>query len=127
MLTFRYNRGLSPPAPYLDLEIAPFGRRRKPIRRRAKLDSGASMTVIPYSLLNQWQIPFVETVEVRAYNGQVSRRPVYVVNIVIGSRHFQEVRVTVAPRRDILLGRDVMNRLRILLDGPDLVTEIHGA
>ncbi len=54
MLRFRYNKSERPSAPYIVLEIAPTGRRRKPIRRRAKLDSGASLTVIPEGLIRQW-------------------------------------------------------------------------
>jgi hypothetical protein len=105
MLTFRYNRGESPPAPYIPLEITPSGRRRKSIRRRAKLDTGASLTVIPESLPRRWRVPFVGTATLRAYNGQKSMRPVYVVDIIIDSKRFQDVLVTVAPRRNILHGK----------------------
>ncbi|MBI1927689.1 retroviral-like aspartic protease family protein [Candidatus Poribacteria bacterium] len=125
MLTFRYNKGKSPPAPYITLEITPSGRRRKPIRRRAKLDPGASLTVIPESLPKRWRIASVGMATLRAYNGQRSMRPVYVVDIIVGSKRFQEIRVTVAPRRYILLGRDILNQLRITLDGPRQMIEIH--
>jgi len=125
MLTFRYNRGESTPAPYITLEITPSGRRRKPIRRRAKLDTGASLTVIPESLPRQWRIPFIGTATLRAYNGQRSTRPVYVVDIIIGSKRFQDVWVTVAPRRNILLGRDILNQLRITLNGPRQIIDIY--
>lgn len=125
MLTCRYNRGESPPAPYITLEITPSGRRCKPIRRRAKLDTGASLTVIPENLPGRWRIDSVGMATLRAYNGQKSMRPVHVVDIIIGSKHFQDVRVTVAPRRNILLGRDILNQLRITLDGPQQIIDIH--
>ncbi|HIE27127.1 TPA: hypothetical protein EYP66_07565 [Candidatus Poribacteria bacterium] len=125
MLTFRYSRGEYPPAPYITLEITPSGRRRKPIRRRAKLDTGASLTVIPDTLPGRWRIDSVGTATLRAYNGQKSRRPVYVVDVIIGSKRFQDVSVTVAPRRNILLGRDILNQLRITLDGPLQIIDIH--
>ncbi len=127
MLTFRYNRGESPPAPYITLEIAPSERSRKPVRRRAKLDSGASLTVIPDSLPRRWRVPIVGFVTIRAYNGQKSLRTVYLVDIIIGSKRFQDVRVTIAPRRNILLGRDILNQLRVTLDGPRQIIEIHDA
>jgi len=125
MLTFRYSRGESPPAPYIALEIAPSGRRRKPVRRRAKLDSGASITVIPESLPRRWQIPFVGTTTVCSYNGQELARLVYAVDIIIGPKRFRNVWVTVAPRRYILLGRDVLNQLRVTLDGPRQIVDIY--
>ena len=126
MLTFRYNRGESPPAPYITLEIAPSGRSRKPVHRQAKLDSGASLTVIPDSLPRQWRVASFGTAIFRAYNGQKSMRPVYLVDIIIGSKHFRDIRVTIASRRNILLGRDILNQLRVTLDGPRQIIEIHG-
>ncbi|MFQ6040690.1 MAG: retropepsin-like aspartic protease [Candidatus Poribacteria bacterium] len=124
MLFFRYNKSERPPAPYIVLEIAPAGRRRKPTRRRAKLDSGASLTVIPETLRKRWNIPPFRGVTVRAYNGQRIVRPIYLADIIIGSRQFQNIEVTIAPRRNILLGRNVMNKLRITLDGTQEVVEI---
>jgi len=50
---------------------------------------------------------------------------VYVVDVIIGSKRFQDVSVTVAPRRNILLGRDILNQLRITLDGPLQIIDIH--
>ena len=125
MLTFRYNRGESPPAPYITLEIKPSGRRRKPMHRRAKVDPGASLTVIPESLPRRWRLNSIGMATLHAYNGQRSMRPVYEVDIIIGSRRFQEIRVIVAPRRHILLGRDILNQLRVTLDGPRQVIDIH--
>ena len=125
MLLFRYNKSERPSAPYIVLEIAPVERQRKPDRRRAKLDSGASLTVIPENLRRQWRIRPSGRVRLRAYNGQESVRPIYLVDIIIGSRRFQDVEVTTAQRRNILLGRDVMNKLRITLDGTQEVVEIY--
>ena len=125
MLTFRYSRGEFPPAPYITLEIAPFGRRRQPVRRRAKLDPGASLTIIPESLPRRWRIEPVANATLLTYNGQEAIRPVYAVDIIIGSRRFQDVWVTTVPRRSILLGRDILNQLCVTLDGPQQTTEIH--
>jgi len=125
MLTFRYNKIEQPSAPYISIEIAPAGRRRKPIPRQAKLDSGASLTVIPETLRRRWNILPSGSVRVQAYNGQASVRPVYLVDIIIDPYQFHDVEVTIASRRNILLGRNVMNKLRITLDGTQEIVEIH--
>lgn len=125
MLLFRYNKRERPSAPYVVIEIVPAGRRRKSTRRRAKLDSGASLTVIPEKLIERWRIRPSGAVRVRAYNGQESVRPIYSVDVTIGSQRFQDIEVTTAQRRNILLGRDIMNKLRITLDGTQEVVEIH--
>ena len=127
MLIFRYNKRETPSAPYIELKIMPTGRARKPTKRQAKLDSGASITVIPESLIRRWRIPFVATIAVRGYNGHVSVRPTYKVDILIGTRRFDNLEVTIASRRNILLGRDIMNKLRITLDGARETVEIHDA
>jgi predicted aspartyl protease len=125
MLLFRYNKSERPSAPYVVIEIAPAGRRRKPTRRRAKLDSGASLTVIPENLIKQWHIRPSGAVRVRAYNGYESMRPIYSVDVIIGSKRYLDIEVTTTQRRNILLGRDIMNGLRITLDGTQEVVEIH--
>ena len=90
----------------------------------AKLDSGASLTVIPSDLVQQWQLPSDGAVHLRAYNGHVSRRPIYRVDFVIGSWHFPMVRVTATRRSNVLLGRNVLNQMRIVHDGLQQIVEI---
>jgi predicted aspartyl protease len=125
MLHFAYNKSERPPAPYIAVDIAPTGRRRKPIPRRAKLDSGASITVIPESLIKRWRLPSSGAVIVQAYNGSKSMRFTYSVDIIIGGHRFRDIEVTVAPRRTLLLGRNLLNKLRITLDGIQEQVEIH--
>jgi len=125
METFPYETAEQPPAPYLELEIRPSFHLMNPLLQRAKLDSGASMTVIPSFLVDRWELVPFSTVIVRGYNGQVSTRPTYLVDLTIGKRQFAQVEVTLSPRANVLLGRDVLNRLRVTLDGPRQITEIH--
>lgn len=125
MKAFPYEAAEQPPAPYLDLETRPAFQAVSFVPQRAKLDSGASMTVIPSSLVDQWKLIPIGTVIVRGYDGQVSTRPTYLVDLTIGNRRFTQVEVTLSPRTNVLLGRDVLNQLRITFDGPRQITEIH--
>jgi hypothetical protein len=52
-------------------------------------------------------------------------RPIYSVDVIIGSKRYLDIEVTTTQRRNILLGRDIMNGLRITLDGTQEVVEIH--
>jgi len=88
------------------------------------LGSGASITVIPEGLVVQWNLALRGTVRIRGYDGQASRRPLYRVDFRIGSRLFRAVHVTASPRANVLVGRDLMNQLRLLLDGPKQTVEI---
>jgi len=124
MLTFPYNTKQRPPAPYITLQLKPSRQVGAPITCEAKLDSGASLTVIPSDFVQRWGLRQRGTVRLRAYNGHVSRGPIYWVDLIIGTWHFPMVRVTGAKRTNVLLGRDVLNQMRIVHDGPQQIVEI---
>jgi hypothetical protein len=120
MLSFRYNKSERPSAPYITLEIALAGRRRKPTWRRAKLDSGASLTVIPENLRKRWNIPPFRAVTVRAYNGQKSVRPILtLVNRNVAYRFYRSrIRVVyevTTPCPPLLRGNPLVRGIRINL------------
>jgi predicted aspartyl protease len=127
MLTFPYEQAESPPAPYVDLQVSPSRRAYLRVAYRGKLDSGASITIIPTNLVQQWHLRRIGDVQVLAFDGTLSVRPLYRVNIIIGSRQFRRVEVTVAHRTNILLGRDILNQLTITHNGPQLRVEIQDA
>jgi|GEM_PF-4260087 len=85
MKAFPYEVSEQPPAPYVDVEIKPSFSTVSPLRYRAKVDSGAAMTV---------------------------------------NKKFTQLEVTLSLRANVLLGRDVLNHLRIVLNGPNQITEI---
>jgi hypothetical protein len=85
------------------------------------------MTVIPNALVARFNLAPVDVVDLRSFNGQVTTRIVYKVDLTLGSRRFDSLRVTIARRRNVLLGRDVMNQLLITLDGHQLTLTIHDA
>ena len=70
MLTFAYDAGESPPASYLDIEIGPSLPGAPTIPWRAKLDCGASITIIPADLVVVLNIDPIGAVYVRGYEGQ---------------------------------------------------------
>jgi hypothetical protein len=62
-----------------------------------------------------------------AFDGTPSARLFYTVDLTIGTRRFRRVRVTVSHRTNVLIGRDLLNQLTILHNGPQLRVEIHDA
>ena len=45
----------------------------------------------------------------------------YNVTFEVGSYIFQDLEVTVSPRTDVLLGRDILNHFVLTLNGEDLI------
>jgi len=124
MLTFPYNTNLNPPAPYITLQLKPSQQVGILITCAAKLDSGAALTAIPLDFVQQWKLRPDGTVRLRAYNGRASTGLIYWVDFVIGTWLFPMVKVTATKRTNILLGRNVLNQMRIVHDGPRQIVEI---
>ncbi|MBI1927197.1 hypothetical protein HYR99_23510 [Candidatus Poribacteria bacterium] len=82
MLIFPYETGEVPPAPYIDLQVSAPHRSETLKNMRAKLDSGASLTVIPQNLVREWNLVKLGDVRARAYNGMLTVRPAYYVECV---------------------------------------------
>ena len=115
-----YDRSFTPPAPVTDVSIS------HPVADvtsgplRGKLDSGADITVIPERLINQLGLSPRASVWARSYDGAYSQRAVYYVLFSIEGHELPAVRCLGADRTDVLVGRNVLNRFVITLDGKRL-------
>ena len=122
-MRFPYSASLNPPAPFLPVRVSNLTG-AGPTTVSAKIDTGADITAIPAYFVEQLDLAPAGELVVEGYDGQ--RATVLCYDIVL---HVDRLRVVglsvVAFAEDYaLLGRDVLNRLRILLDGPELTTEI---
>lgn len=118
-MKFPYSRAFFPPAPIAEvtfitavdsLRVGPFV---------ALVDSGADATIVPIAYLNEIQaLPTVE-MTMRSQWGERRRVLLYLVDVQIGEVILPGIEVVGDELSDeIVLGRDVLNRLRLLLDGP---------
>ena len=87
---------------------------------RGKLDSGADITVIPEKFVAQPGLSANAFVWARSYDGSYSERAVYYVRCSIEGHELSAVRCLAADRADVLVGRNVLNRFLITLDGKRL-------
>ena len=85
----------------------------------AVVDTGADGTLVPQSLVDEMEAPFVDDVRVRSHWGEWRNMQLFTVDIGIGKLRLPAVEVAGDDRgQEIVLGRNVLNRLRLLLDGP---------
>jgi predicted aspartyl protease len=82
-----------------------------------KLDTGADVTVIPEQLVTQLGLTPKGNVWTRSYDGAYSQRAVYYVGMTIEGFPVASARCIATARGDVLLGRNVLNRFLITLDG----------
>ncbi|MBO3808458.1 MAG: retroviral-like aspartic protease family protein [Candidatus Brockarchaeota archaeon] len=96
----------------------PFSERS--LELQAKLDTGADMTVLPQHAVSELRLIPASRVRVSSFDGRGFWRYTYFVNISFNGFENKMVEVINAQRRDALLGRDVLNRLKTVLDGKAL-------
>lgn len=92
------------------------------------LDTGADASLIPLAYLYQLRLKPVRQQSVRSHWGERRSIGIFQIEMRIGdSLHLPWVEVVGDELGDeVLLGRNVLNQLRIILNGPRLQVEITG-
>lgn len=123
-LTFQYDESYHPAFPVVEAQIDGYNvHGRQTIN--ALLDSGADGTMIPSDVLQAVGAKYEDTVQMYGTAGGVQKVDRYTIAIQIGAHWVQAVHaVAVAPGNEAVLGRDVLNELAVLLNGPAHMTEI---
>ena len=93
-------------------------------RGRGKIDSGADISVIPQAWAAKLRLLPAGLFEVASFDGRTIEKPAYYVNISMNGFRFELVKVISSRRTNALLGRDILNRLKITLDGKGLKAQI---
>jgi hypothetical protein len=125
--TQAYSREIHPPAPVLDIYLsAPDSQEwRGPFQ--AQLDSGADVTIIPMSFIADLHVPAID--EIALISQWRDRHVMHLFQVDIRIANLLLPVIDVASDRwskEILLGRNVLNRLDLRLEGPKLRTHILG-
>ncbi len=117
MAHFGYDTDFSPPAPVLPLrDGAPRG--RASVLLPALVDSGADITVVPLQLAVDLELPAVGSMTVYGFGGEALPAVIYAATLQIGGA--EEIAEVLAVGDEGLVGRDLLNRWRVTLDGPRL-------
>lgn len=113
-----YSDDFLPPAPTLKIQVCnPQTGAAQTVL--AKIDSGADGSVIPSSLVEQLGLIPFDTLLSMAFDGSVEKQISYLVDFTFADKQFHDLEVITAPLEYILVGRDVLNHLVTILNGPD--------
>lgn len=119
----QYDLRERPPAPIIALAVTNFENGKR-VALRGKLDTGASISVLPVSALEPLELyPKGETAII-GYDGARTVRETYYADLEIESIRLASVRFVTTSRNEMLLGRDVLNQFLIILDGKALSFEM---
>jgi hypothetical protein len=131
-MPIEYSREKFPPAPVLPVRLSQPGGPSQTETKLALIDTGGDFTTIPLNWLLQIDAPEVRWAYLRGLWSE--QRPVthYLVDLhfekgalpgieVVG---IDEDDIETEDDNEIVLGRNVLNQLVLLLDGPDQQTDI---
>jgi|HigsolmetaAR202D_1030399.scaffolds.fasta_scaffold00023_45 predicted aspartyl protease len=113
-----YSDDFLPPAPTLTIEVrnAQSGAATTVL---AKIDSGADGSVIPVRLVEELGLIPFDTLLSMAFDGSVEKQISYLVDFTFADKQFHDLEVITAPLDYVLIGRDVLNHIVTILNGPD--------
>lgn len=119
-----YRDDYFPPAPVLEVSFSapPHGQRSTVVT--ALVDTGADASVVPLSMLHSIGARVVTVRTVRSYIGERRSVRTYLLDVHVDGIVLPGIEVVGERVEEALLGRDVLNRLRLLLDGPEQRVEI---
>ncbi|MDB6059486.1 MAG: hypothetical protein JWO95_3330 [Verrucomicrobiales bacterium] len=119
-----YDRNFDPPAPIAEVVLGhPISSANSGVLQ-GKLDSGADLTVIPLDVVSQLSLRQRSAIWTRGYEGSFSQRHVSYVNLTIEGYHLSLVRCVATERTTVLVGRNVLNRFVVTLDGKKLAFQM---
>jgi hypothetical protein len=115
-----------PPAPFVTVTVRPplAAPENELTEQPAQVDTGADRTVLPLSTVRHLGLLPLRWLDFEGLGGVTTRLATYALEVRIDGLNPLTVEVTAAEEPWILLGRDVDNHFRMLLDGPASALEI---
>jgi len=120
-----YSGDYYPPFPVAEIRLGTPGKETILGPLEALIDTGADATLIPLVYLNQVNAEEVDQAGMRSQWGERRVVSIYSVALEVDNHHFSVMWVVGDELgSEIVLGRNVLNRLRLLLDGPAGLVEV---
>lgn len=114
-----YNASFDPPAPLLEVTIANTANKRRRRSLSALLDTGSDITAIPDSLAQPLQLYPIGQIQLESVEATTTTVLTYAVHLTIGDLSIPRLEVILTGLDFIVVGRDVLNRFYLLLNGPE--------
>lgn len=125
MIRYGYNTQFTPAAPLVHVALRSPDGTRQVAGLPAQLDTASDRTVVPLDVVQQLGLVQMDQITVVGIGGSTLSIPTFLVQVEI--RQLQPLLVEVAASSGepmVLLGRDVLNLFKIVLDGPQLKLEM---
>lgn len=120
-----YSLAYLPAAPVLEVAVDGYTT-LAPQQLTALIDTGADGTILPITILNAVGAKYANTVRMRGVTGNRQWVDRYKVRLQVGEVVVNGVDGVAGPATgEAIIGRDVLNHLKLILDGPANMLELH--
>ena len=125
MNVYEYSSDYVPAAPVCQIYLGPGGGQPTAGPFEALIDTGSDMSVIPTDYLHQIKAKRISRGQARSLWGASRTVDIYIISIALDELKVSAVQVLSDDQGDeIVIGRRILNRLKIILDGPAAQMEI---
>ena len=125
MVRYLYNQNHRPPAPFVHVTLRDPDGKVELAELPAQIDPAADRTIIPIEVVEQIGLLPLDDISLVGLGGKITSYRTHLVSLAI--RRCEAHMIEVAAYNGepwILLGRDVLNQFRVVLDGPALALEV---
>ena len=123
-MKFAFSHRYTPPAPVLEATLSTLSGEKR-AKTIALIDTGADATIVPLSILLHLEARPAFSSRLRSQWGEHRQVLLYLVDIQIDESTFPGAYVVGdGLGEEVILGRDLLNRLKITLDGPAATVQI---
>jgi predicted aspartyl protease len=125
LIRYNYNQQLTPPAPFVHVTLKCVETGKQLPDLPAQLDTVADYTVVPAAIAEALQLVPMSEMPVSGFGGHIIYLFTYRLELSVrGFPVIVEEVISHPAEPFVLLGRNILNRYRIVLDGPNLVLEL---
>lgn len=120
-----YSDNHTPAAPVLQIRLVLPGHNFGKRYLSALVDTGADLVIVPTRALNQLRSEAVNYVRMRGQWNEPREMELHTLDIEIGSLRYPAINVVADDQgSEIILGRNLLNKLVITLNGPEQELQI---
>jgi predicted aspartyl protease len=124
MARYSYDRAYEPPIPEVILDITNPYTKISISGVSGIIDTGGDGITIPKKFVKRLNVISSRKIDVEDYDGKISKKDIYRITINIEGKVFENIEAIESDKDEIIIGRNILNQFKIVLDGKKEISEI---